>query len=311
LKQFLKTEGPLFEDNLIRETAVTGYHSPAAGKVFTPRPNPGIEIKNTFGIHSFSGLSKAHHSALFEIADLNEKDIYDQFIFQDLGRGASVGTALHSIFERLNFAEPETWEQTLKDASKYYSTIIKEESLDHFMQLVNHLMTTEIVCEGEKFALNRIKSAQKLPEMQFYFSMDSVNKTEINKILGEEADLEGEADIEGLMTGFIDLLFEYNGKYYILDWKSNQLGNSTENYNTAGMEEAMKGSNYNLQFMIYTVAVKRWLEKRVENFNYEKQFGGIIYVFLRGVREGSETGIFKTKPQADKIESLEKLLSHK
>jgi exodeoxyribonuclease V beta subunit len=311
LKQFLKIEGPLFEDNLIRESAATRYHSPAARKVFTPRSNPGIEIKNTFGIHSFSGLSKAHYSAPFESADLNEKDKYDQFIFQDLGRGASVGTALHSIFERLNFAEAETWEQTLKDASKYYSTIIKEESLDNFMQLINHIMNTELVCDGEKFALNRIKSAQKLPEMQFYFSMESVNKTEINKILGEEADLEGEADIEGLMTGFIDLFFEYHGKYFILDWKSNHLGNSIDNYNRAGMEEAMKGSNYNLQYMIYTVAVKRWLEKRIENFNYDSHFGGIIYVFLRGVREGYDTGIFTTKPQTDKIEGLEKLLSNK
>jgi exodeoxyribonuclease V beta subunit len=77
------------------------------------------------------------------------------------------------------------------------------------------------------------------------------------------------------------------------------------------MEEAMKGSNYNLQYMIYTVAVKRWLEKRIENFNYDSHFGGIIYVFLRGVREGYDTGIFTTKPQTDKIEGLEKLLSNK
>lgn len=277
---------------------------------FSPKTISGIEIKNTFGIHSFSALSKAHHSAPFEKAELGTPDNYNQFIFQDLGRGANVGTALHSIFEHLDFNDSATWTQTLADASKYYPNIIKEESRDLFMQMTKHIMNTEIDCNGEKFALNKLTNGQKLPELEFCFSMSKVNKTKINEILEDEADLNGEADIEGLMAGFIDLLFEHNGKYYILDWKSNHLGNSTENYYRKNLEEAMKGSNYNLQYMIYTIAAKRWLESRIKNFDYNKQFGGIIYVFLRGVREGLETGIYTAKPKLEKIESMEKLLKH-
>lgn len=273
---------------------------------FSPRPIPGINIKSTFGIHSYSALSNAFHSAPFEKAQLAER--YDQFIFQDLGRGANVGTALHSIFERLDFDNPGTWDQTLKNASKYYSNIIREEYSGYFKQLLKHTMSAEIHCAGESIKLQHIPNEKKLPELEFYFSIDSVNKKILNEILGEEADLVGETDLEGLMTGFVDLVFEHNGKFYILDWKSNHLGNATENYDRQALTETMKLSNYNLQYMIYTVAVKRWLESRIKGFDYDKHFGGIVYVFLRGVREGRETGIFTTRPAKDTIENLDDAL---
>ncbi len=276
---------------------------------FSNRPIPEIAIKNTFGIHSFSALSKAHHSAPFEKTLLGEPGHYDQFIFQDIGRGASVGTALHSIFERLDFNNTGSWDQTLKDASKYYPNIIKFERIDLFRQLVTHVMDVELNCDGEKFALNQVKNEHKLPELEFCFSLNKANKVKINALLGEEANLTGEADIEGLMTGFIDLFFRHNGKYYILDWKSNFLGNILEDYNHQGLSTAMKESNYNLQYYIYTVAMKRWLENRVPGVNYEKQFGGIIYLFLRGVRSKGTTGIYFSKPSDEVIESLEQIFS--
>jgi len=289
------------------ESVKADYKQHAEAIEFSPKAKPKIEIKNTFGIHSFSALSKVHHSVLYEKTEMGKQDEYDQFIFDDLGRGANVGTALHSIFERLDYNNPGTWKQTLEEASKYYPNIIKEERLELFRQMVTHMMNVEITCNAEKFALNEITNEQKITELEFCFSMDKVNKTKLNEILGDEADLGGEADIEGLMTGFIDLFFEHKGKYYILDWKSNYLGNAIESYGKEGLNEAMKSSNYNLQYMIYTIAVKRWLETRIENFDYDLQFGGIVYLFLRGVRDGHQTGIFTTKPGLDKIESLEKL----
>jgi exodeoxyribonuclease V beta subunit len=69
-------------------------------------------------------------------------------------------------------------------------------------------------------------------------------------LLGVEADYVGEADIEGLMAGFGDLFFEYNGKYYILDWKSNYLGSKPEYYGPSGLTEAMMGNNYNRKLLV-------------------------------------------------------------
>jgi len=294
------------------------YKSQVDKPLFAPRVKPVIEIKNTFGIHSYSALSKAHYSAPFEKAGLGSAQNYDQFIFQDLGRGANVGTALHSIFERLRFSKPKTWMETILEASKYYPNIIKhkdekrgtESNLDHVYQMVNHVMRAQINLPGsEQFALCDLDDQRKLPELGFYFSVDKVNRQVINQYVGEDATMGGETDIEGLMTGFMDLVFEHNGRYYILDWKSNHLGNDVKNYGNDCMEEAMTGSNYHLQYMIYTVALKRWLEKKIGGFDFDKHFGGVIYVFLRGVREGGQTGIYTKRPEKDQIEALDSALS--
>lgn len=111
-----------------------------------------------------------------------------------------------------------------------------------------------------------------------------------------------------MMYGFIDLFFEHKGKYYILDWKSNFLGSSISDYDTDNIELAMKGNNYHLQYLIYTVAVKRFLSLRNPQFNYDKDFGGVLYVFLRGCRSDQKTGIYYTKAPRALIEQLDLLL---
>ena len=169
-------------------------------------------------------------------------------------------------------------------------------------------MNAELNCNGEKFSLNKVSNHQKLSELEFCFSLTKANKITINELLGVEADLEGDNDIEGLMAGFIDLFFEYNGKYYILDWKSNYLGNKPEDYGQGGLIEAMKGNNYNLQYFIYTVAMKRYLEVKMPGFNYDEHFGGVIYIFLRGVRDkDNSTGIYYTRPNSENINRLEEV----
>lgn len=262
------------------------------------------DVKVPLQVHSFSALNKQHFSAPFEKQELEEA--YDHFIFQELGRGASVGTALHSIFERLHFNKQDTWEQTLQEAARYYPNILKEDHLRHFRTLVEHTMAVNLTLSDETFQLGAIADEKKLPELQFNFSMNGVAKAVIDRIMGEEAELTGDAELQGLMTGFIDLLFEHNGKYYILDWKSNHLGNNLADYDTEGLVEAMKGSNYNLQYLIYTVAVKRWLEQRVPGFDFENHFGGVIYLFLRGVREGKKTGVFTALPEKKMVEELDR-----
>ena len=284
---------------------------------FRSKPLPaGLILKNTFGIHSYSALSRAHHSAPFEKAELGNPEDYDQFIFQDLGRGANVGTALHSIFERLNFSKPDTWIETIHEASKYYPNVIKKKdnekkisgNIELIHQMVTNVMKAEINSQHGRFRLCDIDDERKLPELEFCFSVDRVNKQVINDYLGDDAKLGGETDIEGLMTGYVDLVFEHKEKYYILDWKSNHLGNDLENYETDGLKAAMIGSNYHLQYMIYTVALKRWLEKKIANFDFNTHFGGVVYVFLRGARENRSTGIYYKNPGIAGIEKIDSAL---
>lgn len=308
LSPFLATQSHLFEREIVKTPVVEVFRPIVENQSeFTVKTTPNITIKNTFGIHSFSGLSNAHYTAPFTKEELQEE--YDQYIFQTLGRGANVGTALHSIFEQLQFNNPDSWWDTVVNTSKYYSNVLKEESLPHLLNLVDQVMSVEIKTdENNSFILKEIANNQKSPEMEFLFSVDAVNKKKIATELASYAELNGEADIEGLMTGFIDLMFEHKGKFYILDWKSNHLGNSTDCYNREGMEAAMTGSNYHLQYLIYTVALKRFLSQRIPNFNYETHFGGVLYIFLRGVRVNSETGIYYQKPSEELIYKIDTLL---
>ncbi|TVQ17513.1 MAG: exodeoxyribonuclease V subunit beta [Bacteroidetes bacterium] len=266
------------------------------------------DIKPTFGIHSFSGLNSLSHSTPFEAIEIDGS--YDNFIFQQLPRGATPGNALHNIFERLHFDKPDTWPKTLEDAAGIYTQLLTQEYMPYFRTLVEHTMNVEIQTHGDSLQLRNISHNKVLPELEFVFSVkNTVKKTDIDDILGEEADLSGPASMQGLMTGFVDLLFQHNNKYYILDWKSNYLGSTPEDYSPQALREAMKASNYTLQYTIYTIAVKRWLESRLPDFDYDRDFGGVIYLYLRGIRQGKDTGIYFNKPKAEKIRALDAMLS--
>ena len=110
--------------------------------------------------------------------------------------------------------------------------------------------------------------------------------------------------------GFMDMVFERDGRYYLLDWKSNHLGNSLDDYGQDGMRLAMQKNLYPLQYLLYTVALNRYLLLRVKNYRYNSHFGGVIYVFLRGVSidHGEERGFHRDVPPEGLIEALTNLL---
>jgi len=114
---------------------------------------------------------------------------------------------------------------------------------------------------------------------------------------------------EGFLKGFIDLIFEFNGRFYIVDWKSNSLGHRVEDYDVAAMRREITERSYDLQYHLYTGALDKFLRARLAGYDYEKHFGGVRYIFLRGVTpEKPELGIFHARPTAGKITQLSALL---
>lgn len=107
-----------------------------------------------------------------------------------------------------------------------------------------------------------------------------------------------------MLKGFIDLVFEHQGRYYIVDWKSNHLGNHPDDYSQSRIEQAMIDHRYDLQYHIYALALHRFLTLRLADYNYAQHFGGVYYLFLRGVVPGSDNGIFHTRPDQQLIEQL-------
>jgi exodeoxyribonuclease V beta subunit len=119
--------------------------------------------------------------------------------------------------------------------------------------------------------------------------------------------------VKGFLRGFMDLVFRHDGKYYLIDWKSNHLGSSVIDYHQAALSRAMVENHYILQYHLYTVALDQYLRHRFEGYSYDEHFGGVFYVFLRGVdpEVGPEYGIFRARPDEEIIMRLSEVLIDK
>ena len=111
--------------------------------------------------------------------------------------------------------------------------------------------------------------------------------------------------IHGFMQGFVDLVFCFDRKYYLLDWKTNHLGNSYMDYSRENLQISMWEAFYNLQYYIYTVALNKYLESRILDYTYERHFGGVFYLFVRGITpELPGNGIFFDLPSKELVTEL-------
>jgi exodeoxyribonuclease V beta subunit len=111
------------------------------------------------------------------------------------------------------------------------------------------------------------------------------------------------------MNGKIDFIGCFEGRYYIVDWKTNHLGYQISDYDAAAVQEAMSDNNYHLQYYIYLSALYKFLQIRLSGFNYEQHVGGVFYLFVRGMRRDSDHGVFYRRPQEAELRSFMELIS--
>lgn len=118
-------------------------------------------------------------------------------------------------------------------------------------------------------------------------------------------------DAFGFLAGFIDVVFEFEGRWYILDYKTTYLGRETSDYSETRLREAMVEHDYVLQSVLYCVAVKQFLEQRIPGFDFDEQFGGVLYLFLRGFPEVGPpaNGVYFFRPTTDLITDISDLMS--
>jgi exodeoxyribonuclease V beta subunit len=112
-----------------------------------------------------------------------------------------------------------------------------------------------------------------------------------------------------MMTGSIDLLCRWQGKYYVIDYKTNHLGDQLEDYSPAGLKQAIEHHHYDLQYLIYTVALKKMLAIASPSESFEDLFGGVIYLFLRGMIGNHNQGVFFDRVDVKAIEAIELALN--
>jgi exodeoxyribonuclease V beta subunit len=114
----------------------------------------------------------------------------------------------------------------------------------------------------------------------------------------------------GYVRGFIDVVFEHAGRFWIIDWKSNDLGDQPADYGEDALQRAMVAHRYHVQASLYTLALHRYLQHYLPGYQYETHFGGYVYLFVRGMRLNWQyyeqaCGIYAHKPDVQFIASLD------
>lgn len=243
-------------------------------------------------------------------------EAYDEFIFNTLRRGAKTGNLLHLIFENISFSDSSRWEYWIRVAIEKFLPGQEDTYLPMLLQLVQHVVKAPLRTGSSSFQLSSVSKDRRMAEFEFDFPVPVFQLNDLNDLseAGQTVSIKrfaelGGPELEGIMNGKIDLFFEHENKYYVLDWKSNYLGDQLSDYQRDALEAEMNLNNYHLQYLIYTVAVKKYLESRLPAFDYERQFGGIFYLFIRGVRSGADNGIYYTKPPLRKIRQLEEIIA--
>jgi len=222
--------------------------------------------------------------------------------------GKRMGTLLHSIFEELDFmAKLREIELMVENKLSAFAVFTAGEEAaqrkEWVQDQVQIILDKEL--EGGAGKLNRIDAENRISELDFFMSINNIGLDAIKNILGGliGAFVSGE-DMARYLNGAIDLVFlGEDHRYYIIDWKSNNLAG----YSRPEMEEAMFAHAYHLQYHIYAVALKRHLEQTKKGFDFARDFGGVYYVFIRGVNSENNDGIYFVKGAdiAPKIAALD------
>ncbi|MFN3883540.1 MAG: UvrD-helicase domain-containing protein, partial [Rhodocyclaceae bacterium] len=197
---------------------------------------------------------------------------------RDFPRGTRAGSCLHALLERIDFQQPSAVGQVAAEVLAEYG--FAPEWQPALERLAADVLATPLNEDGLRLA--DIPSDARIVEMGFTFPLASP------------------AGRAGYMKGFIDLVFRAEGRWYIVDWKSNWL----EDYGPASLAEAMRFHRYDLQLRIYCAALKRALAWREPGCDWEAAFGGVFYLFLRGMKPGSMQGVYFVRPTAADIDGF-------
>ena len=237
--------------------------------------------------------------------------------------GSRFGVVMHAALEHANFAAWRDWRPG-DAAPEGQDTVIAEalreggyaeaevaDGLAVLVPLVGHTLGTTM---PEGLRLAELPVEQRRAEIEFHFAMQPTRVSDLlallhrHGLLRQRTAFGARQRLEGLMTGLIDLTYVHDGRWYVLDYKSNQL----PGYDVPAMQQAMAHSEYDLQALIYTLALHRWLRFRLgEAYDYARDVGGIRYLFCRGLdlaRQPSP-GVHAQRFSPDLVHALDALFA--
>jgi exodeoxyribonuclease V beta subunit len=250
--------------------------------------------------------------------------------------GADVGNALHGFFEHVDFQDPG--EDADVQALVARQLRLVGQKLPGNPAAVTQALRSALstpFCGGEPtLALSAILKDHRLDEMTFDMAValptseqehgSAVSAKALAAVFRQHAtsDAVGAyadrvqtlpfAAVRGYLTGAVDLIFrwDHSGRWYVVDYKTNYLGDDWSHYAPATLSVTMSESHYMLQYHLYCVALHRHLRRVLVDYDYERDFGGVYYLFVRGMRQDGPAGfgVYADRPSAALVDALDDLL---
>jgi exodeoxyribonuclease V beta subunit len=289
-------------------------------------------IASDWRVTSYSGLVHGGHQRQPELPDhdavfapgrpaIDDAPVPGGGSIFDFPQGAGPGTFMHELLEHLDFTDADSRAREQLVREKLVSFGFGLEWSGALLAMLDQVLGTPLLQEKPDFTLSRISRAQRLVELEFYFPLAVAGAAGLSRIFagcGRPWAAAASArmaqlvwsEMQGFCKGYIDLVFVFEGRYYIIDWKSNFLGKRPEEYRQERLAQVMADEFYVLQYHLYALALHRYLASRLPAYAYHRHFGGVFYLFLRGIdrSRGAEYGIFHDLPAAETLEELEQLL---
>ncbi|GGY27780.1 exodeoxyribonuclease V subunit beta [Paludibacterium paludis] len=279
------------------------------------------DLRTPWWVASFTSLTHAAHGAVAtHVAERPDHDrgewASDEALAPDrfgFPRGARPGTCLHAIFESIDFTWPD---EPLRDATHEVLARfgIGDMWRDAAFDMVKRTLEVPL---DDGVTLSRVQNARRLVEMEFLLPVGRLDIRMLRGVLTDPAmglapPLRAAAatletpTVRGFLKGFMDLVFELDGRIYLVDYKSNHLGYEEADYGEAGLAESIAREHYYLQYLIYCVALKRYFAAR--GIVFAERFGGVRYLYLRGLNpEGN--GVWRDRPSSRLLDALDSLFT--
>ena len=232
-------------------------------------------------------------------------------------RGTRAGSCLHAVLERIDFADP--------DAGRLREIVARELRRFGFCagwapvvaDMLAQVLATPLDGAG-RIRLDGVPRGRRLDELEFTYPLADFDAAALRDLLragglGAGA-FAGAIDeltftrVSGFMRGFVDLVFEHGGRYWIVDYKSSWLGPALDDYAADRLPPVMARESYWLQYLIYTLVLHRLLRLRLPGYDYDAHVGGVFYLFLRGMTpaRGAACGVFHDRPSRALVEALDR-----
>ncbi|MEO4048025.1 exodeoxyribonuclease V subunit beta [Pseudomonas sp. CAU 1711] len=304
-------------DGLIARLAPLDVEASAAGEGRAEPPQMlqpfARTLHSAWRIGSFSGLAAGMH---MEAPDRDALALVDASEpgagFFAFPRGARAGTCLHAILE--------DWMRGKGELAQLVPTALTDHGIDAkawseiAIAQLQAVLDTDL--DGQGLRLSALQPNRRLPELGFTFPVERLDVQRLRALLADPAHGLPPAmrqaaerlqfdELKGFLKGFIDLTFEHAGRWYILDYKSNWLGPTAAHYGAERLEQAIAAEHYHLQYLIYLVALRRFLRTRLADFA-DEQLGGAWYLFLRGM---PAAGVYFARPSDGLLDALDRLFA--